>query len=321
MSVTFDEQDLAATREANRRLARMPRLRLHNPVQRALLQGLIRGAAPLMGKVAARQGVQATERIVKSKGRSVGVRVLLPTGPIKGLHVHIHGGGWTIGSARLDDALNAALAAEQGIAVVSVEYRLIPAVNIVACIDDCETAARWVLDNGLGEFEVERMTIGGESAGAHLAAATVLRLRDAGTRFDRLAGAALTYGCFDLGGTPMREHAGPETLVLHGPSLGRVLVKATGMNVSQRRAPALSPLHADLHGLPPALFVVGTCDPLQQDTELMHEKWAREAGNAELVIVPEAAHGFNHQANSTADKTNAYIRAWIGERLTNSAAI
>jgi acetyl esterase/lipase len=162
------------------------------------------------------------------------------------------------------------------------------------------------------------MTIGGESAGGHLAAATILRLRDAGTRFERVAGAALTYGCFDLGGTPMREHCGPDTLVLHGPTLGRVLVKATGMSVAARRAPTLSPLHADLHGLPPALFIVGTSDPLQQDSELMHEKWSREAGNAELVIVPEAAHGFNHQKNSTAGKINAYVRAWIGRRLSGT---
>jgi acetyl esterase/lipase len=85
-----------------------------------------------------------------------------------------------------------------------------------------------------------------------------------------------------------------------------------------RLDPGLSPLYADLSGLPPALFIVGTRDPLQEDSERMQAKWEQQSGRAELVIVPEAAHGFNHQSNSTADKCNAYIRAWIAERFAAS---
>jgi acetyl esterase/lipase len=199
--------------------------------------------------------------------------------------------------------------------VVSVEYRLIPAFAFTDCIDDCETAARWVLEACEAEFGVDRITIGGESAGGHLAAATILRLRDAGTHFDRVKGAALTYGCYDLGGTEMRRRAGRETLVLHGPTMSRILDKARGITADNRRDPALSPLYAELTGLPPALFVVGTRDPLQEDTELMYAKWVRQSHNAQLAIVPEAAHGFNKQANSTAEKTNAFIRHWIGRQL------
>lgn len=106
-----------------------------------------------------------------------------------------------------------------------------------------------------------------------------------------------------------------ETLVLHGPTLPRILSKVAGDNVAARRLPAISPLNADLHGLPPALFIVGTRDPLQPDSEAMEEKWRREGNAAELVIVPEAAHGFNHFRNSTADKVNLYARAWLATRL------
>jgi acetyl esterase/lipase len=320
MPISFDDQDLAATRAINARLARMPRLRLHNPVQRVLVQSLVRLGEGLMNQVARRFGVRTEDRIVRSRGRAVRVHLLLPPGPPVGAHLHIHGGGWTIGSARMDEPVNAALAARQKVAVISVEYRLVPSVAIPGCVDDCETAARWLLDGGLGELGAERMTIGGESAGAHLAAATILRLRDAGTRFERVAGAALTYGVYDLGATSARENLGPDTLVLHGPTLGRILGKATGVEGAARRAPNLSPLYADLHGMPPALFIVGTRDPLQQDSELMYEKWMREAGNAELNIVPEAAHGFNHFQHRTAEKTNAYVRQWIGERLNPAGA-
>jgi acetyl esterase/lipase len=315
MPVEFDDADLTATRKANEFLARMPRLRLQSPLHRNLIQGLIALGNRFGPDLAARAGVATEERTVAALGRTARVRILRPPGPLHGVHVHIHGGGWTIGSARMDDAMNAALALGIHVAVVSVEYRLIPAFAFTDCIDDCETAARWVLDTAEENFGVAQMTIGGESAGGHLAAATILRLRDAGARFDRVKGAALTYGCYDLGGTEMRRRAGPETLVLHGPTMSRILDKARGIPGGNRRDPLVSPLYADLSGLPPALFVVGTRDPLQEDTDLMYAKWLRDSRDAELVVVPEAAHGFNHQANSTAAKTNAYISGWIGRQL------
>jgi len=316
MPIAFDEQDLAATRKFNRVLEKLPRLRLHHPVQRAVLQGLIRFSGMVAPDTGRPKGVRIEERLVGALGRGVGVRIFHPPSAPKGVHLHIHGGGWTIGGARQDDSINVPLAAEMDVTVVSVEYRLIPANPFQATMDDCETAARWVLETGLQEFGADRMTIGGESAGGHLAAATILRLRDAGYRFDRVAGAALTYGAYDLGGTEMRRRAGPETLVLHGPTLPRILEKMIPPSVEARRDPALSPLQADLSGLPPALLIVGTRDPLQEDSELMHVKWQEQSGNAELIIVPEAAHGFNKQRNSTAKKANRYIRAWIGERLS-----
>jgi len=315
MPIGFDAADLAATRKANARLARMPRLRLQSPIHRNLIQGLLAVANWAGPDVAAKAGVATEERTVTALGRTARVRILRPPGPLHGVHVHIHGGGWTIGNARMDDAMNAQLALGIHVAVVSVDYRLIPAHAFTDGIDDCETAARWVLDQGAETFGTDRVTIGGESAGGHLAAATILRLRDAAVRFDRVKGAALTYGCYDLGGTDMRRRAGPETLVLHGPTMSRILDKARGVMDQNRRDPRLSPLYADLTGLPPALFVVGTRDPLQEDTELMYAEWDRQSHNAELEIVPEAAHGFNKQVNSTAEKTNAFIRAWIGRRL------
>jgi len=317
MPIAFDDADLAATRKANEFLVRIPRLRLQSAFHRNLVQGLMALGNRFGPDFAAKAGMAVEERTVNALGRTARVRILRPPGPLHGVHVHIHGGGWTIGDARMDDAMNARLALGIHVAVVSVDYRLIPAFAFTDCIDDCETAARWVLDTSKETFGVERVTIGGESAGGHLAAATILRLRDAGDRFDRIKGAALTYGCYDLGGTEMRRRAGPETLVLHGPTMSRILDKARGIPGQNRRDPSVSPLYNPLTGLPPALFVVGTRDPLQEDTELMYAKWVRESHNAELVIVPEAAHGFNKQANSTAKKTNAYIRHWIGRHLAH----
>ena len=70
-----------------------------------------------------------------------------------------------------------------------------------------------------------------------------------------------------------------------------------------------------LSGLPPALFIVGDKDPLQDDSLRMHAKWLAQSGNSELIVVPEAPHGFNHLPTTTAAKTNAYIRTWLAERF------
>ena len=89
-----------------------------------------------------------------------------------------------------------------------------------------------------------------------------------------------------------------------------------GRTDSARRDPGLSPLYADLRGLPAALLVAGSIDPLLDDTELLAEGWQEANGNAELVVVPDGAHGFNRFRGTVAAKTNAYVADWISERLT-----
>ncbi|MEN8239703.1 MAG: alpha/beta hydrolase fold domain-containing protein, partial [Actinomycetota bacterium] len=96
----------------------------------------------------------------------------------KGVYLHIHGGGWVLGAADLSDVGNEAMARDAGVTVVSVEYRLAPEDPYPAGVDDCVAAARWLISNGEESFGSNRLTIGGESAGANLAAATLLRIRD-----------------------------------------------------------------------------------------------------------------------------------------------
>jgi acetyl esterase/lipase len=262
-----------------------------------------------------REGVDVADRIVHALGRKAAVQIIRPPGPLRGVHIDIHGGGWTSGRAYMDGELNAAIAHHCGVAVVSVDYRLIPEVTLADVVDDCETAARWVLDEALQAFGVDRVTIGGESAGAHLATVTLLRLR--GTpHFEKIAAALLMYGCYDMAGTPSMHAAPRDTLLLHAPSMHKLMHIVTGrMSTEERRSPTWSPLYADLFGLPSALFVVGTADPLIDDTRLMYEKWRAHSGNAELEVVAEAPHGFNRFDSSTARKTNAYTRGWLAARF------
>jgi acetyl esterase/lipase len=312
MPLVFDDQDLEDTRRQNRRLAKLPRVRLRG-IQRTLMQGLFGLIAPLITNAMRRKGVSVDNRTVSALGRTVDVQILRAPGPVNGLYLEIHGGGWTIGRAFTNGKENVAIA-KSGVVVVAVDYRLAPTVPFATVLDDCETAARWALESGLKEFGVDGMVIGGDSAGGHLAAITALRLRGS-PHFEKLKGAMLLYGCFDLGGTDMVRNAGKDTLLLHGPTLMKVMDTVTrGMSVEARRAPDISPFYADLHGMPPAIFIVGTGDPLLDDSKMMHAKWSQTT-SAELVVVPEAAHGFNHFESRAGDKVNAYIRQWISARL------
>ncbi len=214
------------------------------------------------------------------------------------------------------DDQNAELAARIGVAVVSVDYRLALANPISALVYDCEAAAVWTIEQAMSEFGTDRIVVKGSSAGAHLAAATLLRLRDRGSPIPQVAGAVLFFGLYDFAGTAMVRAAGPETLVLHGPTVRATLCKLTpDMTEEERRDPAISPLYADLSGLPPALFVVGTKDMLLEDNERMEARWREASGNSELLIAPESPHAFNRMGTAIATKVERYVDAWILERL------
>ncbi|WP_118863262.1 alpha/beta hydrolase [Sphingomonas gilva] len=231
----------------------------------------------------------------------------------------VHGGGWTIGNARMNDSKNAELAARIGVAVVSIDYRLALSQPISAVVDDCEAAAIWTIANAGRMFGCARIAMVGSSAGSHLAAAAMLRLRDRHDAAGSIAGLLLYYGLYDFHGTDMVRQADKETLLLHGPTVRSTLCKLTpGMTGEERRDPAISPVYADLGGLPPALFVVGEKDMLLEDNQRMEARWRAANGNAELLVAPESPHAFDRMGTRIAGKIEAYTVEWILERLRSA---
>jgi acetyl esterase len=220
---------------------------------------------------------------------SLRARLFVPDNP-RGAYLHIHGGGWVLGATHHQDPRLEALSEACGLAVISVDYRLAPEHPYPAGLDDCEQAALWLIENSHQRFGTSRLFIGGESAGAHLAVTTLLRLRDR-HGLTPFAGANLVYGIYDLRLTPSARAWGDRLLVLNTPIIEWFVNHYTaGFGLD---APDVSPLLADLRGMPPALFTVGTEDPLLDDTLLMSRLW-REAGcSAELEVYPGGAHGFD----------------------------
>lgn len=247
---------------------------------------------------------------IDGPGGTIALRVIAPKGAARGLYLHIHGGGWVLGGADQQDLLLERFADGAGLACVSVEYRLAPEHPYPAAPDDCEAAALWLLANGEREFGAKVFTIGGESAGAHLSAVTLLRLRDK-HGFTDCAGANLVFGAFDLAMTPSARAFGNERLVLRTLDIEK-FIEAFLQNGENPRAPDISPLFADLAGLGPALFTIGTRDALLDDSLFMHARWAAAGNASELAIYPGGAHGFvafpGALSAASLDKQTAFLR-------------
>ena len=315
MPMRLDDQTLNEAKRFNARLARAPRFGSRHRFMPPLVQGLLRLSQVGADRKLRRAGLQVETRMVEMRGVQVQVRIIHPRGPVAGIVLDIHGGGWVIGNARMNDAFNAAFASRCGLAVVSVDYRLAPRASVQDQMEECLAAARWLLQDGLPEYAGKPVIVVGESAGAQLAAAMLQGLRAWPALLGRIAGAVLYYGVYDMAGTDSVRRAGPETLVLDGP---RMLAGLRGLTPdlddAGRRQPPLSPLFGELAGMPPALMIVGGGDPLLDDTLRMAQRW-QQVADVELNVAPEAPHGFIHFPTAMARVTLAHAQAWVRQRI------
>ena len=231
---------------------------------------------------------QARTITIPGPGGEIALRVLEPP-DTRGAHLHLHGGGWTIGAADMQDLALWELAQATGLTAVSVDYRLAPEHPYPAGPDDCEAAALWLLEHHGG-----RLTIGGDSAGAHLAVVTLLRLRDRHGISPRMFSAAsLVFGAYDLTGTPSRRLWGERELILSSAMMDWFAdCFLPGLSDDERRDPDVSPLYADLRDMPPALFSCGTMDPLLDDSLFMESRWRAAGSEARLSLWPEGVHAY-----------------------------
>ena len=252
----------------------------------------------------------AVDEIADAGGHRVAVRTLTPaTTEIRAVFLDIHGGGFYMDSAARGDARNRALAETLGVAVVSVEYRLAPEHPWPAAPDDCEAAARWLIDCAEDRFGTSRLAIGGFSAGATLAMTTLLRLRPRGLA-GAFAGAALQFGAYDLSGrTPAGRRIADE-----------YFIQAYAGHVADRTHPDVSPIFADLHDLPPILLVVGGADVLLDDNAAMATRLSAADVPVDHRVYPGGAHGFTSRPGEPAVAALRDIDEWLDRQLRRTHA-
>lgn len=232
---------------------------------------------------------------------------------LNGVYLFIHGGGWISGSSDWQDTRLENIAVEGNMAVISVEYRLAPENPYPAAIDDCEAAALWLIHNAQHEFDTNNILIGGGSAGAHLCALTLLRMRDKHS-YTEFKGVNLVFGMYDLSMTPSMRNWGDRELILSTPIVKKLLDYFLPPDVN-RHDPAISPLYADLHNMPPAIFTIGTMDPLLDDTLFMYLRWLSAGNEADLIICPGGIHGLVTMPTQQADEARAAILEFLKARI------
>jgi acetyl esterase len=206
-------------------------------------------------------------RRIPGDGGLIPVRVYYPreASELPGL-VFFHGGGFVLGSLDGWDRTCRALANASGCVLISVDYRLAPEHPFPAAADDAFAATQYVAEHA-ADFGIDPtlLAVGGDSAGGNLAAVVALRARDAGgpaLAFQLLVYPLVDFTDHDSGS--MREYAAGHFLTTEVMDYfaDHYLPKSI-----DRKQPWVSPLHANLAGLPPAFVLTAECDPLRDQGE------------------------------------------------------
>jgi acetyl esterase/lipase len=185
--------------------------------------------------------------------------------------LHLHGGGYVIGSVRTVRQLAARIALAAEMRCLSVDYRLAPEHPFPAALEDATAAYRWLIGAGV---EPSKVVLSGDSAGGGLVIATLVWLRDAGIP-PPAAGVCLSpWADLEGIGESMKTKTDVDPMVERDPLLEMADFYLAG---ADPRTPLASPIYADLQGLPPLLIQVGTAETLLDDSTRLAER-ARDAG-------------------------------------------
>jgi acetyl esterase/lipase len=315
------EQHVEEARAANQQLAQLPPMSFDTVDDIRQLRAFLDSPDSPFVTFVGTPVLPVAELSIPGPAGPIPARVIRPE-RVDAVYLDVHGGGWMIGSPRMNDMENDELARAAGVATVSIDYRMAPEHRLEDAIDDCVAAARWLIEHAGAELGSDRLLIGGGSAGGHLAAVTLLRLRDQDTAAGSFLGANLVFGCYDLSGTPSsRQRRGASPVLPPSIFEGVRRHVLRGRRAEEARDPAISPLYADLSGLPPALFTVGMLDPLLDDSLFMAARWEAAGNEAELAVYPESEHGFTGFPTGMARAARARQQRWVASRLVAPATV
>jgi epsilon-lactone hydrolase len=211
--------------------------------------------------------------------------------------LYLHGGGYTTGSPATHRALTGHLAAHCGARVFAADYRLAPEHPFPAAVDDAVAAWRGLRAGGA---EAERIAIAGDSAGGGLALATTLRLRELGEPMPRALVLFSPWVDLSLDRLPP---APPGEVMLTLPWVRECAQSYAG--TTDTRDPLVSPVGADLRGLPPTLIQVGIDELLLPDSRRLHQCLEAAGVSSRLQEFPRRWHVFQANAGLLADADRA----------------
>ncbi|MFI7195513.1 alpha/beta hydrolase fold domain-containing protein [Nocardia nova] len=225
--------------------------------------------------------------------------------------VWFHGGGYSMGSARGFQNLAHTLSRAAGVTVVVPDYRLSPEHVFPAALDDGAA----VLSALVAEYGAGNTAAGGDSAGGGLALAALTVLRDKG---EALPGAAVFISpLLDLtaSGASVDEFDGKDIAVSRGSILN---ISGAYLQGRDPKDPLVSPLFAELGGLPPALFMVGSGEVLLDDSRRAAASITSAGGSASVSLYDDMCHvwplfaAILPEGVQAAEEAGAFIRKNLG---------
>jgi acetyl esterase/lipase len=225
------------------------------------------------------------------------------------LLLYLHGGGYVIGGCDMHRQMVSHIARAGRIRALLPEYRLAPDYKFPAAIDDAVGVYRSLIDMGIRAKDI---ILAGDSAGGGLVVATLLSLRDAG---DTLPAAAVLLSPFlDVtgSGASMQTRAALDPW-FHPEDLS--IIAKNYCEPHQQRFPLVSPVFADVEGLPPMLIQVGDHEILLSDSERLSDACIAAGIDVELQVWPEMWHVFQMfvgkmpESRRAIKKMGAYIQS------------
>ncbi|SOC37703.1 acetyl esterase/lipase [Rhizobium subbaraonis] len=192
--------------------------------------------------------------------------------------LYFHGGGYCSGSIRSHRRLVTEAGRAAGVRTLAIAYRLAPEARFPAALDDAMKAWRFLRRSG---FAAERIVVGGDSAGGGMTLALLTSLRDQGAALPVCGWLISPWTDMTLSGATLATKDSVDPLI-HAAYLAELADAYLGPGID-RHDPRVSPLHADLKGLPPLLIQVGSAETLLADATRL----AEAAGAANVAVTME----------------------------------
>lgn len=211
--------------------------------------------------------------------------------------LYLHGGAYVLGGLGSHAKLAGQIAHSADATAYFCDYRLAPEHPYPAALDDALAAYRWMLNQGF-----KRIALVGDSAGAGLALATALAIREAKLPSPSALVLLSPFVDLSLGGESHRTHKKRD------PMLRAAWLKFGAQSYAQgepNNAPSVSPLFGDLHGLPPMLIHVGSEEILLSDSEHLAGRAKKAGVKVRLKVFEGLWHDFHAHARALPESDQA----------------
>jgi acetyl esterase/lipase len=225
--------------------------------------------------------------------------------------VYLHGGGFVMASVATHRGLMGRISRSAEARVLGVNYRLAPEFRFLAALEDATTAYRWLIANGA---KASKIVIAGDSAGGGLALSTLVALRNATDPMPAAAVCLSPWVDMEVTGESITTKAAVDPV---NQREGLLTNAKRYLGNADRRAPLVSPLYADLTGLPPLLIQVGESEVLLDDSKRFAQRAKRYGVDVSLDVWPEMIHVWQlfaavlPEAQHAIEQIGAFIRAKV----------